>query len=64
MDSSLKGFKNMMDNTETFMEDEIEQLPIRMQEWVNIMSGLFYHLKFQSMVFFEEKAGRWEENRS
>ena len=32
MDSSLKGFKKMMDNTETFMEDEIEQLPIRMQE--------------------------------
>ena len=32
MDSSLKGFTNMMNNTETFMEDEIEQLPIRMQE--------------------------------
>ena len=32
MDSSLKGFKKMMDNTETFMEDEIEQLPMRIQE--------------------------------
>ena len=32
MDSSLKGFKKMMDNTEKFMEDEIEQLPIRIQE--------------------------------
>ena len=32
MDTSLKGFKNMLDNTESFMEEEIEQLPIRIQE--------------------------------
>merc|ERR550519_2692105 len=32
MDSSLKGFKNMMDNTEQFMEKEIEKLPIRVQD--------------------------------
>ena len=32
MDSSLKGFRNMLDNTESFMEEEIEQLPIRIQE--------------------------------
>ena len=32
MDSSLKGFKSMMENTEKFMEKEIEELPIRMQE--------------------------------
>ena len=29
MDSSLRGFQNMIDNTEEFMEKEIEQLPIR-----------------------------------
>ena len=32
MDHSLSGFKTMMENAETFMEDEIEQLPIRIQE--------------------------------
>ena len=32
MDTSLKGFKDMMDSTESFMEEEIEQLPIRIQE--------------------------------
>ena len=32
MDTSLKGFRNMLDNTESFMEEEIEQLPIRIQE--------------------------------
>ena len=32
MDTSLRGFKNMLDNTESFMEEEIEQLPIRIQE--------------------------------
>merc|ERR1719153_168238 len=40
MDSSLRGFKNMMDNTEEFMEKEIEQLPIRPQDrWFNFKTG-------------------------
>merc|ERR1719244_647282 len=37
MDSSLKGFKRMIDNTEQFMEEEIEQLPIRIQDrWFSL----------------------------
>ena len=32
MDTSLKGFMNMLEKTESFMEEEIEQLPIRIQE--------------------------------
>jgi hypothetical protein len=32
MDSSLRGFQNMIDNTEDFMEKEIEELPVRLQE--------------------------------
>ena len=37
MDSSLRGFQNMIDNTEEFMEKEIEQLPIRLQDrWFSL----------------------------
>ena len=37
MDTSLKGFINMIDNTEEFMEKEIEQLPIRLQDrWFSL----------------------------
>jgi len=37
MDSSILGFKKMIDNTETFMEEEIEQLPIRIQDqWFSL----------------------------
>ena len=32
MDTSLKGFRSMLDSAEFFMEEEIEQLPIRIQE--------------------------------
>ena len=32
MDTSLKGFMNMLEKTESFMEEEIDQLPIRIQE--------------------------------
>ena len=37
MDSSLRDFTNMIDNTEEFMEKEIEQLPIRLQDrWFSL----------------------------
>ena len=32
MDRSMLDFQNMIDNTEEFMEKEIEQLPIRLAE--------------------------------
>ena len=32
MDSSLRAFQSLLDNTEEFMAKEIEQLPIRLQE--------------------------------
>ena len=32
MDHSLSGFQKMMGNIQAFMEEEIEQLPIRLQE--------------------------------
>ena len=32
MDTSLKGFRKMLDSTESFMDQEIDQLPIRIQE--------------------------------
>ena len=37
MDRSMLDFQNMIDNTEEFMEKEIEQLPIRLQDrWFSL----------------------------
>ena len=36
MDRSMLDFQNMIDNTEEFMEKEIEQLPIRSADKKNL----------------------------